>query len=597
MQLYQPTITGSLAVSGSVSVSGSITIVGGGSIAGTASIATTALTASSADNFLTRGTLTAQTIVVQTITSSVDFVTGSTRFGSLSENTHQFTGSVSISGSLATSIAALGSAASLFLVSDGNVIKSRTAAQTLSDIAALPLTGGTLTGALSGTSATFSGKLSVSQASTDFVAEFINTANATPYGLRIKDAASPANNYPLFSVSNNAGSTEYFRVNSGTGTATFSSSVTAASAAFNTSVIVGNVSSLTGAWGNLTSVLQLGNSTTDKGYISVNEISGDDDINIVRYAYFDNTNWKRIGGGNPSRYSQRNAEHSFQYASSGADNSTITWNNALYIGNNGNVGIGTTTINDKLDVYGNIRTSINTSYYSVSNYLGINYYLGSSETVDNIDFKINGGGTFTSGGNFRFWTQTGNTTPVERMRITSGGSVAVTTGGNKTEGTAQFYIDGSGYAAYHWLDATAYYIGQNSSLRELRMYSGATTAGVKLTNGSTSWGTYSDERLKTNIEDIGSVLDKVKDLRTVKYHLKDVDANDRQKRYGLIAQDLVGKFDEVLGLSKYSDELPEEYYDLRYTELVPILVKAIQELSAQIEELKTEFNEYKSTHP
>ena len=74
---------------------------------------------------------------------------------------------------------------------------------------------------------TTNGKLTVSQASTDFVAEIINTQNATPYGLRIKDAASGANNYPLFSVSNNAGSVEYFRVNSGTGTATFSSSVTA----------------------------------------------------------------------------------------------------------------------------------------------------------------------------------------------------------------------------------------------------------------------------------------------------------------------------------------------------------------------------------
>ena len=60
-----------------------------------------ATTASSADNFLVRGTLTAQTIVAQTITSSTDFVTGSTRFGSLSTNTHQFTGSVSITGSLA----------------------------------------------------------------------------------------------------------------------------------------------------------------------------------------------------------------------------------------------------------------------------------------------------------------------------------------------------------------------------------------------------------------------------------------------------------------------------------------------------------------
>jgi hypothetical protein len=59
-----------------------------------------ALTASSADNFTVRGTLTAQTIIVQTITSSTDFVTGSTKFGSLLSNTHQFTGSVSITGSL-----------------------------------------------------------------------------------------------------------------------------------------------------------------------------------------------------------------------------------------------------------------------------------------------------------------------------------------------------------------------------------------------------------------------------------------------------------------------------------------------------------------
>ena len=62
--------------------------------------ASQAATASSADNFTVRGTLTAQTIVAQTITSSTDYVTGSTRFGSIITNTHQFIGSVSISGSL-----------------------------------------------------------------------------------------------------------------------------------------------------------------------------------------------------------------------------------------------------------------------------------------------------------------------------------------------------------------------------------------------------------------------------------------------------------------------------------------------------------------
>jgi hypothetical protein len=89
------------AVGNEVQISGSLIVNGGitGSLFGTSSWANNAITASSADNFTVRGTLTAQTIVAQTITSSTDFVTGSTRFGSLLSNTHQFTGSVSITGS------------------------------------------------------------------------------------------------------------------------------------------------------------------------------------------------------------------------------------------------------------------------------------------------------------------------------------------------------------------------------------------------------------------------------------------------------------------------------------------------------------------
>jgi hypothetical protein len=66
-------VNGNTTVSGSLNVSGSIT---------------------------STGTITAQTLVVQTITSSIDFVTGSSRFGSLPTNTHVFTGSVSITGSM-----------------------------------------------------------------------------------------------------------------------------------------------------------------------------------------------------------------------------------------------------------------------------------------------------------------------------------------------------------------------------------------------------------------------------------------------------------------------------------------------------------------
>ena len=91
-------ITGSLEVNGGITGS----LQGTASWANNATNAINAATASSADNFTVRGTLTAQTIVVQTITSSTEFITGSTKFGTQLTDTHQFTGSVSITGSLFT---------------------------------------------------------------------------------------------------------------------------------------------------------------------------------------------------------------------------------------------------------------------------------------------------------------------------------------------------------------------------------------------------------------------------------------------------------------------------------------------------------------
>ena len=106
-------ITGSLEVTGSLNVSQGIT----GSLLGTASTAsyvlqavsasyaTTASFATNATNFtasniLVNGTITAQTLVVQTITASIEYSSGSNIFGSLLTDTQQLTGSVTITGSL-----------------------------------------------------------------------------------------------------------------------------------------------------------------------------------------------------------------------------------------------------------------------------------------------------------------------------------------------------------------------------------------------------------------------------------------------------------------------------------------------------------------
>ena len=91
MKIFSPILKGTTTVAqGTTNLSGSFT----GSLLGTAA------TASYADNFTVGGTLTAQTINVQIITSSIEFNTGSTRNGSSTANTHQFTGSVLMTGSL-----------------------------------------------------------------------------------------------------------------------------------------------------------------------------------------------------------------------------------------------------------------------------------------------------------------------------------------------------------------------------------------------------------------------------------------------------------------------------------------------------------------
>jgi hypothetical protein len=97
MLINNAIVTGSLVVTGNSVLSGSLAISG--------SINTT-------------GNITATTLVVQTITSSISSITGSTNFGSISSNTHQFTGSVLISGS---STALNVNNGAFFISSSGNI--------------------------------------------------------------------------------------------------------------------------------------------------------------------------------------------------------------------------------------------------------------------------------------------------------------------------------------------------------------------------------------------------------------------------------------------------------------------------------------------
>jgi hypothetical protein len=79
MIIDSPIISGSLIVTGSAAFTGSLTLSG---------------------SMNTVGTITATTLVVQTITSSISSITGSTSFGSSSINNHNFTGSLIVSGAM-----------------------------------------------------------------------------------------------------------------------------------------------------------------------------------------------------------------------------------------------------------------------------------------------------------------------------------------------------------------------------------------------------------------------------------------------------------------------------------------------------------------
>ena len=110
--------------------------------------------------------------------------------------------------------------------------------------------------------------------------------------------------------------------------------------------------------------------------------------------------------------------------------------------------------------------------------------------------------------------------------------------------------------------------------------------------------TISDARLKQDIEEFPSALEKMKALRTVKFNWIDEDRRGEHKEIGLIAQEvkeiypeLVGTTDSI-GMTEDPDTLEkipgEERYMMHYEKLTVVLLKAMQEQQEMIEALQAE---------
>ena len=123
----------------------------------------------------------------------------------------------------------------------------------------------------------------------------------------------------------------------------------------------------------------------------------------------------------------------------------------------------------------------------------------------------------------------------------------------------------------------------------LFMWGEANTNSVtfKVYNNGTvnnSTGTYagiSDIKLKENIVDATPKLEKLMQVRVVNYNFKENSGYETFKQIGVIAQELVNIFPGLVDETTTTKSV-------KYSLFVPMLIKAIQEQQAQIEELKSQ---------
>jgi hypothetical protein len=97
----------------------------------------------------------------------------------------------------------------------------------------------------------------------------------------------------------------------------------------------------------------------------------------------------------------------------------------------------------------------------------------------------------------------------------------------------------------------------------------------------------SDERIKDNVETIDSALDKVAQMRGVYFTRNDLEEEDNAvRRTGVIAQEVQAVLPEVVVQSDYDVEGIGPVLAVEYGSMVGVLIEAVKELKAQIEELR-----------
>jgi hypothetical protein len=172
----------------------------------------------------------------------------------------------------------------------------------------------------------------------------------------------------------------------------------------------------------------------------------------------------------------------------------------------------------------------------------------------------------------------GTITPAEKLEVNGNILTSIATGNPsmtvKTAGSGNNPVYRLQFGSDYWdIQGTGSNVGKELYL----IYSGA---ALGYFNSST--GVYvpvSDRNLKKNIVDISHGLSAIMALRPVEYNMK-TEADSVQKHLGFIAQEA----QEVLPSSV--SEMLNDTLGMDKTEIIAVLVKAVQELKVEIDSLK-----------
>lgn len=359
------------------------------------------------------------------------------------------------------------------------------------------------------------------------------------------------------------------------------------------------------AWSGVGAVLQVGTSAAIIG----NSASSS---SFISNAYYDGAAYKFIGAGFAARLALTSGAYSFQTSStSGSAGGTVTFTAGMTLDASGRLQIGTTSTGagQRLIVDSNGASTVYNSNFTFSGttntaYCATTWTHGQSGTATGY---VGVGGSAVANtafaNNFVVGTQSSsplvfNTNDTERARIDSSGNFLLGTTSSVASGmtignatgarSINGVVNGGGFS----INATdtvnspsaGFSTGHITSTSQYAVRVGS-TGGLQLNGaGATAWTALSDETTKDIIEPITDAANKVSTLRAVigKYKTDE----EGVRRSFLIAQDVQAVLPEAVSSIKKELDSEETALGLAYTDIIPLLVAAIQELNTRLEALE-----------